>query len=419
MQQRDESDSPLMDDTTTNKRTKLCAYVLPNYTSSINLMQFVEVEPLNSLIKPSPRSGHRAIATESDFWIWGGYHPSIDNEEPSMFNQLWRFNFALQRWTLETTTVNGPDLTVASHAMCVYRNIALVFGGTGYPFGHNVSRDLYMLDLKLRRWKQCTLLDQKPEPVYGASMIIKGDYLYVLCGTNAWRYNSDVYEIHLPTMKCKKIGNTFDESEEFFDGNGRYRQEAYLYEDKIFLFGGGSSVATPFSLEDLPMFDLTTHTWSFIHTNPDPFHNFPTARKFHSIFPFRDNQIIMFGGANYDHNMHRHGPVSGNLWIFDFSKLEWSMLPSLSMVKPTYFHAAAMNKRGEIWSHGGVVHEPTSDDDGERITTLYKMHSRVLKLSEVCWNHFLNCLSDRTCLVTQPKLMSQLNIPMQFIDRVH
>jgi hypothetical protein len=106
------------------------------------------------------------------------------------------------------------------------------------------------------------------------------------------------------------------------------------------------------------------------------------------------------------------------------------------MPTPTYFHAAAMNEvrilfirkfpfsfdsiqRGEIWTHGGVVHETPSADAETRITTLYKMNSRVLKLSELTWNYFLNCLSDRTCLLTQPQLMSQLNIPAKFVERIH
>ena len=53
-------------------------------------------------------------------------------------------------------------------------------------------------------------------------MIIHNDHLYILCGTNSTHYNSDVYDIHLPTLTCTQIGHTFDELEEFFEG-GRYR----------------------------------------------------------------------------------------------------------------------------------------------------------------------------------------------------
>lgn len=51
-------------------------------------------------------------------------------------------------------------------------------------------------------------------------MIIREPYLYILCGTNTWIYNTDVYEVHLPTLICRQIGTTFDEIEDP-DNTGR------------------------------------------------------------------------------------------------------------------------------------------------------------------------------------------------------
>ena len=47
------------------------------------------------------------------------------------------------------------------------------------------------------------------------------------------------------------------------------------------------------------------------------------------------------------------------------------------------------------------------------------MRSRTLKLSEICWDLFLNSLRDRACLDTRRDLLVQLPIPAQFIDRIH
>lgn len=414
---RKHSEDFLMDEIRDIKRSKQMSNIPRNYFSSINLMQFVEISPLNSTLKPHARSGHRAVATDSDFWIWGGYHPSV-NLQSTMFNELWRFNFALQRWTQEPTTGDGPTSTVASHSMYLYHNLVFVFGGTGYPFGHNVSNELYILDLRRRHWRRCQLLNQQPERVYGASMIMKNEHLYILCGTNSMRYHTDVYDIHLPTLTCTQIGHTFDELEDFFEG-GRYRQEVYLHDDKIYVFGGGSSTGLSLSLENLPVFDLINRSWSFIHTNPDPVHNFPPARKFHTVLPFRQNQVIVFGGAYLNPTSNHHNLVDGDLWIFNLNKFEWSKLSSLTMVRPTYFHAAAINERGEIWTHGGVAHQSSSINNETRITTLFKMHTQVLKLSELSWNYFLQCLSDRTCLLNQPQLMTQLHIPTRFSERIY
>jgi hypothetical protein len=51
-------------------------------------MQFIDILPSNSSIKPHPRSGHRAIATESDLWIWGGYYPAEDDQPERMFQEV-------------------------------------------------------------------------------------------------------------------------------------------------------------------------------------------------------------------------------------------------------------------------------------------------------------------------------------------
>ena len=57
-----------------------------------NLLQFVEVSPAEDSIQPHPRSGHRAIATESDLWIWGGYYPAEDDQPERMFQEVRRYS---------------------------------------------------------------------------------------------------------------------------------------------------------------------------------------------------------------------------------------------------------------------------------------------------------------------------------------
>lgn len=78
-----------MDITTDNERTQSNSPVPSSHTFLINEMKFVEVFPLDRTHRPHPRSGHRAVATDSDLWIWGGFHPSV-NGEPHMFNEVER-----------------------------------------------------------------------------------------------------------------------------------------------------------------------------------------------------------------------------------------------------------------------------------------------------------------------------------------
>ncbi|CAF0771219.1 unnamed protein product [Didymodactylos carnosus] len=389
--------------------------------SSKNMMQFTEIYPINEQLGPSPRSGHRAVATDSDLWLWGGYFPRQTNQNESMFRELWRYNFALKQWTKEETIGDGPTLTLASHAVCLHQHLMFVFGGTGFPFGQHGSNDLYILDLRQRKWKRHKLLTDPPGKVYGASMLIKNEYLYILCGTNSLRYNSDVYQIHLPTMQSIKIGHTFDEIEEPFEA-GRYRQEAVLHNDKIFVFGGGGILGISFSLKLIPIFDLNTHTWSFLKTIPDPVHSYPSERKFHSVFKISENRLLVFGGAHFDIQQNQHFLVEKNVWSFDFNKLEWTKLP-IQMITSTYFHAAAMNQRGEIWSHGGVLLTDNDQDGDEltrekRISNLFMFHVRPLSLQEIAWSNFVTKITDKSLLTKRSSLL-ELMIPLQFVNRIH
>ncbi|CAF0943586.1 unnamed protein product [Didymodactylos carnosus] len=393
----------------------------PYQQSSKNLMQFTEIYPTNDKLSgPSPRSGHRAVITDSDLWLWGGYFPRQVNQNESMFRELWRYNFAMKRWTKEETAGDGPSLTLASHAVCLHRNLMFVFGGTGFPFGQHGSNDLYTLNLKQRIWKRHKLLKEPPGKVYGASMLIKDKYLYILCGTNSLQYNSDVYQINLSTMESKKIGHTFDEIEEPSDA-GRYRQEVVLHNDKIFVFGGGGISGISFSLKLIPIFDLDTHLWSFCKTTPDPVHSYPSERKFHSVFKISENRLLMFGGAHFDTQLNQHVLVEKHLWSFDLNKLEWTMLP-IEMPMPTYFHASAINQRGEIWTHGGVLLTDNDHDSDEinerRISNLFMIYVRPMTLQEIAWSNFVTKILDKNILKKHSLLLHSM-IPQKFLNRMH
>ncbi len=55
--------------------------------------------------------------------------------------------------------------------VCLFGNLLIVFGGTGFPFGQHVSNDLFVLDLKRLHWKRRQILEQQPQRVYGAVKI--------------------------------------------------------------------------------------------------------------------------------------------------------------------------------------------------------------------------------------------------------
>ena len=83
---REHTESLKTDNMKRMKRPTPTLCLLNNPISSMNLLQFIEISPSNPNSTPHPRSGHRAVATESDLWIWGGYHPSTNDEQLNMNN---------------------------------------------------------------------------------------------------------------------------------------------------------------------------------------------------------------------------------------------------------------------------------------------------------------------------------------------
>ena len=127
----------------------------------------------------------------------------------------------------------------------------------------------------------------------------------------------------------------------------------------------------------------------------------------------------MFGGAYFHPPTHDHLPVDERFWSFNFQTLQWTIVPSLNLIRPIYFQATALNSNGEVWTHGGVIGETDDDEHPVRISSVYHFSIQVEKLSEIVWKMFLSQLPDRRRLISEPQLLRQLNIPLRFVQRVY
>lgn len=92
-----------------------------------------------------------------------------------------------------------------------------------------------------------------------------GDYLYILFGTNAVQYCSNVYRINIKTLESVKLFDSIElvENATVADMHrlnqlypddfltGRYRQEVVYYENKLYTFGGGKIDGDAHSFENV------------------------------------------------------------------------------------------------------------------------------------------------------------------------
>lgn len=141
---------------------------------------------------------------------------------------------ASRRWRKLKTS--GPmPVELASHSTLLHGNHLVLFGGTGVPFGEAASNQLYVCNLPTLQWTHVVCTGHFPICIYGHTMTVLGNSLYVFGGTTGWEYNSDLHQLDLQSF----VWDLVDVSGVRPDG--RYRHEAACVGSEMFVFGGGRS----------------------------------------------------------------------------------------------------------------------------------------------------------------------------------
>ena len=65
---------------------------------------------------------------------------------------------------LSTTTTT----TTTQLEAILYKNSMIVFGGTGFPFGDDLTNDMYVLNLSTFEWKKHEIFGNAPMKLYGS-----------------------------------------------------------------------------------------------------------------------------------------------------------------------------------------------------------------------------------------------------------
>ncbi|KAI0980353.1 hypothetical protein GJ496_001089 [Pomphorhynchus laevis] len=382
--------------------------------------QFWNVVPNN--LTPHPRSGHKGAANSTDFYIWGGYCPRSDvilsdrhysAIQPLVFFELWRFNYATLSWNICSHFGDVPNIGAASCAVCLDNNILYVYGGTGYPFAHSVSNDLYACDLSTYEWKKLKLTGDRLPKAYGSSIAIVGNHLYILFGTNGFVFYSAVYQIDTKTYRCKKVCSTLREKELNGINGGRYRQEIAVKDNQIFVFGGAGSEDN-FGFKHIPVFNTTTYKWFWKTAKPDQDFGYPYHRKFHCVIKC-DDDVYMFGGLEDDQEQPKSAS-SRYIWKYNFTTNKWNRTDS-RLPQRIYFQASGITENGQLFYHGGIVSECASL---KRSSRLYSAWIKVPKLFDYLIMAMANKKSDTNpnYMITRRRfqLISNYTVP-NFISR--
>ena len=370
--------------------------------------------------KPKERSGHRIVSDDDGvIYSFGGWNPGSQNLEQdnnaiqkSLFKELWRFDPIRKEWTLLETTGQHPE-QVASHAAVYMRNHLIVYGGTGYPFGHTSTNRIFSCNLKTLEWSQLTPSNPPnchhlPAEMYGQAIVADptNDCIYVVGGTTGFTYSIDVHKFDLTTRRWTELYRKTPYDESQFPAE-RYRHELALFDDKIYVFGGGNT-SNVCALINLPVFDLKSNTWIKVRTRSEA-STFPSKRKCHGCVVTKDNNVYVFGG-----NKMRNTDVLKDIWRFNLLTCTWTPI-EVTLKRPLFFFGITITPADRVYIFGGVCQH--SSGSSSRINEMYEIWLSVPPLHELAWQTVLDVRSQSK----EEKISSvqSLGLPKRFLDRIN
>lgn len=363
---------------------------------------------------PKPRSGHRIVCDDANLYSYGGYNPKINDqnmgsdsywqENRPLFRELWRLNLATQEWE-KVSCKTIPEFLV-SNAVALSGKILMVFGGTGFPFGVECNRDVFLCNLSEKKleFKRLVTKGVPPTSGYGQAIFVDGQHFYTVGGTTGFEYSADIHCLNLKTRTWDKVYICDGKPNE---PAARYRHELGFHCSRLYVLGGGTAQEV-FGFDEIPCFDLRNRCWEVARTRPDAEHGYPLARRCHSCVQVTDDgmtSIFILGG--YDSHL-----IMYDMWKLDLNTLQWYLIAD-HLPQGVYFHSSAVTPQGKIYTFGGINMYKTST---QRSADVYSVWVKIPKLKEMCWEALQHYCPD---LKKHPmSALRDSGIPHEFLNRL-
>lgn len=164
-------------------------------------------------------------------------------------------------------------------------------------------------------------------------------------------------------------------------------------------------------METIPAFDISLNKWKTIKTLSDPNiatnNGYPEPRKFHSCVQQQtDNgiEVVIAGGSKAD------SVYLDDIWKLNLTTHQWTKFAQTSLPYQLFFHDAATNGNGCMYTFGGTTQR------SDRMNDLHKMWIKIPKLSEISWEAMIHYWPRLYSM--EPEKLRLLGVPDEFVNRV-
>jgi hypothetical protein len=132
---------------------------------------------------------------------------------------------------------------------------------------------------------------------------------------------------------------------------GRYYHSAVIWKDRMYIYGGYSSVLPYYTHSDMWYFSLTSHTWTKVDYDSAT----PWPRLAHTAMTHGDSMLV-YGGVL---STIFSGTITNDVYSFDFESRQWKLLDVSGPYR--FKHAIGAKKDGGFLLVGGA--RSSADED--------------------------------------------------------
>ncbi|KAL7673716.1 hypothetical protein ACOME3_008568 [Neoechinorhynchus agilis] len=323
----------------------------------------------NGLCGPCERSGHCCISSGSFVFIWGGLTGSRRRPTrllgPVIHSDLWRFDTIRDVWEeCELSGCYPKSETLSSSAIAFCETFMLIYGGTGFPYGHVVSDQLYICNLNTFEFFKLECEPPLPRR-YGAALALFDGYLYIHGGTTGHDYNSQLISVKIDRLRAsiynpdsfKSIvlhpvtlrndivsglrllssNDEIDFTSKFEDSldlrvaastGGRFKHAMVAYRNYLFILGGWEDCDEVPSFKEILIYNIKKDFYRLVvaelactvENQLYPVKCFSACQKSNGY------EILLFNGR-YDDPEDEQTKYLRTVWTLNLNKMKWDTLP--------------------------------------------------------------------------------------------
>ena len=300
------------------------------------------------------RDGHSMTEMGDKLYVFGG---EDRNTRSLLLNSISDFSPEINSWTSGTSETNPPARR--DHCAGAIDGKLYIFGGVGS--NSQYRSDVWMYDPAFTNWFFQDTQGTKPTARKLSASASFNDKMYIFGGQDTNGYRGDLWEYNPSSTNWTLLKA---EDPPFNSPPARSGAQAFVHEDKMYIFGGENEYGNP--LQDMWKYSPASGTW--MDTSPSG--ELPKPVKQYASAYTTTGTFWISGGQAEDTSVDppAYKPTAAT-WQFVFSSNAWEQLTSAPQAH--YGATAAWMTTnatrgtdlttGDFLLLGGVVDNQTSD----------------------------------------------------------